>query len=59
MPLYDVHVVVHYDMEVEADSYEEAEAEGWNYEEYCYNAEVYSIDVEEQPEQDDEDESVD
>jgi hypothetical protein len=57
MPLYDVHVVVHYDMEVEADSYEEAEAEGWNYEEYCYNAEVYSIDVEEQDELEEDEES--
>jgi hypothetical protein len=58
MPIYDVHVVVHYDMEIEADNAELAEQEAWNYDENCYNVEVYSIDVEEQEEVDEEEEAV-
>ena len=44
---YRVKVVVTYDYEVEADNADQAETEGWAYEQYPYNAEVYSIDVEE------------
>lgn len=47
MPNYNVKVVVEYEYEVEADSAEEAEKAGWDYEEYSYTAGVYSIDVEE------------
>jgi hypothetical protein len=50
MPMYDVKVIVEYFMEIEADNEEAAEQEGWNYEDYAYSAEVYSIDVDEQPE---------
>jgi hypothetical protein len=50
MPTYDIKVIVEYNYEVEADSPEEAEQEGWNYEEYPYGAEVYSIEVDEQAE---------
>jgi hypothetical protein len=47
MPLYNVNVIVEYNYEVEADSPEEAEEAGWDYESYPHNAEVNVIDVEE------------
>lgn len=50
MPTYDVKVIVEYNYEVEADSPKEAEEQGWMYEDYSYSGEVYSIDVDEQPE---------
>lgn len=50
MPTYDVKVIVEYNYEVEADTLEEAEKQGWMYEDYSYSGEVYSIDVDEQPE---------
>lgn len=50
MPTYDVKVIVEYNYEVEADTLEEAEEQGWMYEDYSYSGEVYSIDVDEQPE---------
>jgi hypothetical protein len=43
---YEVKVIVEYIYEVEADSEEQAEQEGWNYEEYKWNADVYSIKTE-------------
>jgi hypothetical protein len=54
MPTYDVKVIVEYNYEVEAENAEEAEQEGWNYEDYGYASEVYSIDVDEQPEDEEE-----
>lgn len=57
MPLYNLKVVVTYEYEVEADNEEQAEQMGWEYEDYPYSGEVYSIDVEELPEEEDEDES--
>ena len=54
MPIYDVKVVVTYEYEVEADSVKEAEEQGWMYEDYAYSGEVYSIDVFEQEEEDEE-----
>lgn len=51
MPMYDVKVVVEYMYEVEADNEGDAEAEGWNYEDYAHSGEVYSIEVDEQPEE--------
>jgi len=50
MPIYDVKVIVEYFMEVEAEDEAAAEQEGWNYEDYAYSAEVYSIEVDEQEE---------
>jgi hypothetical protein len=44
--IYSVKVVVEYDYEVEAESKEEAEQEGWNYEEYKGYSSVYSIKTE-------------
>ena len=44
---YWVKVIVEYNYEVEANTAEEAEEEGWNYEEYHYNASVDEIKVEE------------
>jgi hypothetical protein len=52
---YWVKVVVHYEYEIEAENDEQAEQEGWNYEDYAYNGSVYSIKVEElESEEDDE-----
>lgn len=48
MPVYDVKVIVEYNYEVEADNEQEAEMLGWEYEEYSFSGEVYSIDVYEQ-----------
>jgi hypothetical protein len=50
MPTYDVKVLVQFEYEVEADSPEEAEKQGWIYEDHLYSAEVYSIEVDEQEE---------
>ena len=47
MPTYAITVNVDYHYEVEADSQEEAERAGWDYEDYSHTAEVYSIKVEE------------
>jgi hypothetical protein len=55
MPTYDVEVIVRYNYEVEAENEKEAEEQGWMYEEHNLMAEVYSIEVEEQ-EEDEEDE---
>lgn len=52
MATYDVEVVVHLNYEVEADSPEEAEEQGWHWEDYVHFSEVYSIHVDEQPEED-------
>jgi hypothetical protein len=48
MPTYDIKVLVEYNYEVEADSDKEAEEQGWMYEDYAYSGEVYSIDIDEQ-----------
>ena len=48
MPTYDVKVIVEYNYEVEANSEKEAEEQGWMYEDYAYSGEVYSIDIDEQ-----------
>ena len=50
MPTFDVKVIVEYMYEVEADNAELAEEQGWFYEDYAYSGEVYSIEVDEQPE---------
>ena len=48
MPTYDVKVLVEYNYEVEANSDKEADEQGWMYEDYAYSGEVYSIDIDEQ-----------
>jgi hypothetical protein len=50
MPTFDVKVIVEYNYEVEADTPEEAEEQGWHYEDYGYSGEVYSIEIDEQEE---------
>lgn len=50
MATWNVRVLVEYSYEVEADNFEEAEKQGWEYEEYYYTGTVDSIDVEEQDE---------
>jgi len=50
MPTYDIKVIVEYNYEVEADNAEEAEELGWQYEDYAFSGEVYSIEVDEQEE---------
>jgi hypothetical protein len=46
--MFDVKVIVEYNYEVEAETEAEAERAGWDYEEYQFSGEVYSIDVQEQ-----------
>jgi hypothetical protein len=58
MPMYDLKVIVEYNYEVEAENAEEAEAMGWEYDDYGF-PEVYSIEVDEQYEEEEEDESSD
>jgi hypothetical protein len=48
MPTYDIKVIVEYNYEVEAETPKEAEELGWHYEDYAYSGEVYSIEVDEQ-----------
>jgi hypothetical protein len=45
MPTFDIKVVVEYFYEVEAENETEAEELGWHYEDYAFSGEVYSIDV--------------
>lgn len=45
MKTYDVKVIVEYNYEVEAENEAEAIEQGWAYEDYTHFAEVYSIDV--------------
>ena len=59
MKTYKLIVTVEYVYEVEAESAEEAEEMGWNYEEYAYDAEVYSIRVDEIEEEEEEEEEKD
>ena len=54
MPTYDVKVIVEYNYEVEAETDEEAEQMGWEYEDNSYSGEVYSIEVYEQEEAEEE-----
>jgi hypothetical protein len=54
MRTYNVKVVVEYEYEVDVENEELAEKEGWNYEEYAHHASVYSIDVEDITEEDEE-----
>ena len=53
---YSVRVMVEYIYDVEANSYDEASELGWDYENYPYSASVYSIDVDELPEEDEDNE---
>lgn len=54
MPRYHITTEVSYFFEVEADSKEEAEKQGWMYEDYKYNAEVQHILVDELEDDDEE-----
>ena len=57
MPNYNVEVTVNFMYEVEADSPQEAEEQGWHWEDYNMFGEVYDISVSEQYiTEDDEDE---
>ncbi len=56
MARYTVEVKVEFSYEVEADSYEDAEKMGWEYEDYMFTAQVASIDVTEEEEEEDEEE---
>lgn len=57
MPTYDVKVVVEYFYEVEAENAEQAEELGWHYEDYAFSGEVYSIDVTQTSEDEDEEDN--
>jgi hypothetical protein len=54
MPRYEITTTVNYTFEVEADSLEEAEELGYDYEEYKYFGEVADIEVAELEEREDE-----
>lgn len=53
MPRYHITTEVSYFYEVEADNEEEAEKQGWMYEDHKYNAEVQHILVNEIEDEDD------
>ena len=55
MATFDIKVIVEYFYEVEAENETEAEELGWHYEDYAFSGEVYSIDVT-QTSEDEEDE---
>jgi hypothetical protein len=50
MATYYVKVKVNLEYEVEAENEAEATEQGWKWEDYTMFSEVYSIDVEEMPE---------
>jgi hypothetical protein len=54
MATYDVKVLVEYNYEVEANSDKEAEEQGWMYEDHAYSGEVYSIEIDEQVQEEEE-----
>lgn len=56
---YEVKVVVEHYFTVEAKDEAEAEELAWKYEEHITDAQVYSIEVEEQDTEQDEDEDED
>lgn len=58
MPTYDIKVIVEYNYSTYAESEEEAEKEGWKFEDYAHFAEVESISVSQQDEFPDEDEDL-
>jgi hypothetical protein len=45
MGKYELSVTVEYNYEVEAEDWESAEKQGWDYEEYQHSGSVQSIDV--------------
>jgi hypothetical protein len=57
MPTYDIKVLVEYNYEIEAENDKQAEEQGWMYEDYAYSGEVYSIDVTQTSEDEDEDDN--
>jgi hypothetical protein len=56
MGTYYVKVRVDLEYEVEANSVEEAEEQGWHWEDYTHFSEVYSINVEDITPEEEEDE---
>lgn len=48
MATYDIKVSVEYNFEVEAENDEDAKKQAWRYEEFYMNAEVLSIEIQEQ-----------
>lgn len=52
MGTYYIKVRVDFEYEVEADSEEAAREQGWMWEDYCHYSDVYSIDVEELEDED-------
>jgi hypothetical protein len=55
MTWYDIKVTVEYSYEVEAENKAKAEEQGWLYKNYAHFGEVYSIEIDEQEEDGDED----
>lgn len=59
MATFDIKVVVEYFYEVEAENETEAEELGWHYEDYAFSGEVYSIDVTQTSEDEEDEETED
>lgn len=57
MSRYELTVEVTYTYEVEADSLEEAEKQGWEFEDYSHTAEVQDIEVAELEDDEDDEET--
>ncbi len=57
MPTFDIKVVVEYFYEVEAEDEQAAEELGWHYEDYAFSGEVYSIDVTQTSDDEDEEDN--
>lgn len=55
MGKYYVSVTVEVNFEIEADSAEQAELEGWDWETYKHHADVFSIEVEDISDDEEED----
>ena len=58
MPEYRVQVRVDLDFTVECENEADAEAQGWMWEDYIQYSEVYSIDVEDITETDEEEDEI-
>ena len=56
MATYKVNVRIDLEYEVDCDNEADAEAQGWQWEDYIQYSEVYSIDVEDSTESDEEEE---
>jgi len=55
---YSIKVTVEVEYEVDAESWDDAEKEGYNWEEHRHHASVYSIDVTQETDNDEDDPEI-